>query len=129
MLGDRPAPTRQRDPTRGIGPVQPRVAGQGQRIGLFGASILGPMIVTAALSLADLIHIRPPAEAILAAQFFIGIALGAGPGRAFVAALGLENAPPAPLRSMLRDAEAATGEILRLNDPNQVYAWSTIDND
>jgi protease-4 len=46
-----------------------------------------------------------------------------------VAALGLENAPAAPLRSMLRDAEAATGEILRLNDPNQVYAWSTIDND
>lgn len=48
----------------------------GERIGLFGASILGPMILTAALSMADLIHIRPPAEAILAAQFFIGCGIG-----------------------------------------------------
>ena len=47
-----------------------------ERIGLFGASILGPMIVSAALSLTGLIHTRPPAEAILAAQFFIGIAIG-----------------------------------------------------
>ncbi|MEM1432018.1 MAG: AbrB family transcriptional regulator, partial [Pseudomonadota bacterium] len=50
----------------------------GERIGLFGASILGPLIVTAALSLADIIHVRPPAEAILAAQFFIGIGIGVG---------------------------------------------------
>lgn len=49
----------------------------GERIGLFGASILGPMIVTATLSLAGLIHSRPPAEAILAAQFFIGCGIGA----------------------------------------------------
>ena len=48
----------------------------GERIGLFGASILGPMIVTAALSLTDIIHARPPAEAILAAQFFIGCGIG-----------------------------------------------------
>lgn len=50
----------------------------GERIGLFGASILGPMIVTAALSLMGLVHSRPPAEAILAAQFFIGIGIGVG---------------------------------------------------
>lgn len=48
----------------------------GERIGLFGASILGPMIVTAALSLAGLIHMRPPAELILMAQVFIGISVG-----------------------------------------------------
>lgn len=48
----------------------------GVRIGLFGASILGPMIVTAVLSLTDVIHSRPPAEAILVAQFFIGCAIG-----------------------------------------------------
>ncbi len=48
----------------------------GERIGLFGASILGPMILTAGLSLGDLIHARPPREAILAAQFFIGCAIG-----------------------------------------------------
>lgn len=48
-----------------------------ERIGLFGASILGPMIVTAALSLGDLIHTRPPAEAIIVAQLFIGVSIGA----------------------------------------------------
>jgi len=48
----------------------------GERIGLFGASILGPMIVTAILSMTDIIHTRPPSEAILAAQFFIGTAIG-----------------------------------------------------
>lgn len=47
------------------------------KIGLFGASILGPMLLTAIASLSDLIHIRPPAEAILAAQFFIGLGVGA----------------------------------------------------
>lgn len=50
----------------------------GERIGLFGASILGPMIVTAILSLSGLIHVRPPAEAILVAQFMIGIGIGVG---------------------------------------------------
>lgn len=48
-----------------------------ERIGLFGATILGPMIVTAALSLAGIIHSRPPAEALLTAQLFIGIGIGA----------------------------------------------------
>jgi len=47
-----------------------------ERIGLFGASILGPMIVTASLSLAGLIHTRPPAEAIWTAQVFIGLGIG-----------------------------------------------------
>ncbi|MFT3687908.1 AbrB family transcriptional regulator [Paenirhodobacter sp.] len=47
------------------------------RVGLFGASILGPMILTAALSLIGVIQHRPPAEMIQAAQFFIGIAVGA----------------------------------------------------
>lgn len=50
----------------------------GERIGLFGASILGPMLLTAVLSLSGLIHTRPPAEAILAAQFFIGVGIGIG---------------------------------------------------
>ncbi|MCA0204846.1 MAG: AbrB family transcriptional regulator [Proteobacteria bacterium] len=50
----------------------------GERIGLFGASILGPLIVTGALSLMGLIHHRPPAEAIYVAQFFIGSAIGVG---------------------------------------------------
>lgn len=50
----------------------------GERIGLFGASIIGPLIVTAALSLAGLVHARPPSEAIIAAQFLIGIGIGVG---------------------------------------------------
>ncbi len=50
----------------------------GERIGLFGASILGPMIAAAVLSLAGFIHARPPAEAILFAQYMIGVALGVG---------------------------------------------------
>ena len=50
----------------------------GERIGLFGATILGPLILTAALSLMGLIETRPPREAILAAQFFIGVAIGVG---------------------------------------------------
>ena len=47
-----------------------------RRMGLFGASILGPMILAGALSLAGVIHQRPPAEAIQAAQFFIGMVVG-----------------------------------------------------
>lgn len=48
----------------------------GERIGLFGASILGPIIVAAAMSMAGWIHMRPPKEAILASQFFIGMGIG-----------------------------------------------------
>lgn len=50
----------------------------GERLGLFGASILGPMILAGVLSLAGVIHYRPPAEAILVAQFMIGIGIGVG---------------------------------------------------
>lgn len=46
------------------------------KIGMFGASILGPMILAAALSLSGIITHRPPAEMIWAAQLFIGIAVG-----------------------------------------------------
>ena len=44
--------------------------------GLFGASILGPMIVAAIVTLAGFLEHRPPAEAIWAAQFFIGLSIG-----------------------------------------------------
>ncbi|WP_299611155.1 AbrB family transcriptional regulator [uncultured Tateyamaria sp.] len=45
-------------------------------IGMFGASILGPLIVAAALALSGLLQHRPPVEAIWAAQFFIGMGVG-----------------------------------------------------
>ena len=48
------------------------------RVRLFGASILGPMIAAAILSLSGLLTHRPPAEAIQAAQFFIGMGVGVG---------------------------------------------------
>lgn len=48
----------------------------GERIGLFGAAIIGPLIVAAALTLAGLLHQRPPREALLAAQFLIGMGIG-----------------------------------------------------
>lgn len=50
----------------------------GERLGLFGAAILGPMIVAAAMSMTGLIEHRPPREAILTAQYFIGMAIGVG---------------------------------------------------
>ena len=46
-------------------------------VGMFGASILGPLLVAAAAALAGLLQHRPPAEAIAAAQFFIGMSVGA----------------------------------------------------
>ncbi len=49
----------------------------GQRIKLFGGPMIGPMILAGAASLAGILHARPPQEAILFAQVFIGIAIGA----------------------------------------------------
>lgn len=48
----------------------------GERIGLFGAAILGPLILAALLSLTGLLHMRPPREALWFAQFFIGLGIG-----------------------------------------------------
>lgn len=47
-----------------------------KKVGLFGASILGPMILAGILALVGLLQYRPPAEAIWAAQFFIGMTVG-----------------------------------------------------
>ncbi|WP_316863260.1 AbrB family transcriptional regulator [uncultured Cohaesibacter sp.] len=48
-----------------------------ERFKLFGAAILGPMIVAACLAQFGLLHARPPREAIMAAQLFIGLGIGA----------------------------------------------------
>lgn len=45
-------------------------------VGLFGASILGPLILAAILALLGVLEHRPPAEAIWLAQFFIGMSVG-----------------------------------------------------
>ncbi len=49
-----------------------------ERIKLFGASILGPMVLSGILTLSGFIEHRPPAEAILAAQLLIGTSIGVG---------------------------------------------------
>ena len=48
-----------------------------KRLRMFGASILGPLILAAGFALAGVLEHRPPAEAIWAAQFFIGMSIGA----------------------------------------------------
>ena len=48
----------------------------GARIGLFGAPIIGPLIVAGFFSLTDLLHSRPPAEMMYVAQFFLGLGIG-----------------------------------------------------
>jgi len=48
----------------------------GERLHLFGASILGPLSLAMIASLTGLIQHRPPMESILMAQFFIGLGVG-----------------------------------------------------
>ena len=48
-----------------------------KRVKMFGAAILGPLIVACLFAVSGILHHRPPAEAIWASQFFIGIAIGA----------------------------------------------------
>ncbi len=47
-----------------------------KRVGMFGASILGPLVLAAIVTLSGGLNNRPPAEAIWAAQFFIGMGIG-----------------------------------------------------
>ena len=47
-----------------------------KKVGLFGASILGPLILAAVFSLSGFLTNRPPAEIIWAAQYFIAIGIG-----------------------------------------------------
>ena len=46
------------------------------RLGIPGASLLGPIAISAALSLSGFINSRPPVEMMWAAQFFIGTSVG-----------------------------------------------------
>ncbi|MEM1162725.1 MAG: AbrB family transcriptional regulator, partial [Pseudomonadota bacterium] len=46
------------------------------RLGIFGAPIIGPLVVAGAASMAGLLTARPPFEAMLVAQFFLGLGIG-----------------------------------------------------
>ncbi|MEM7188645.1 MAG: AbrB family transcriptional regulator [Pseudomonadota bacterium] len=48
----------------------------GKKLGLFGAPILGPLAVAGAASMAGLLTARPPFEAMLVTQFFLGLGIG-----------------------------------------------------
>ncbi|MDP2699140.1 AbrB family transcriptional regulator [Thalassospira sp.] len=47
-----------------------------QKLGITGASIVGPMIFAAIASIAGFLHERPPVEVIIIAQLLIGISVG-----------------------------------------------------
>lgn len=47
-----------------------------KRLKMFGASILGPLLLAAGFALTSILQQRPPAEAVWAAQFFIGMSVG-----------------------------------------------------
>ena len=81
-----------------------------ERLGLFGASILGPMIAAALMSLGGLLHSRPPAEAILFCQFFIGMGIG-------VHYVGVT------LRELRQVVSAATLYVVLLAAVAAIFAW------
>ena len=72
-----------------------------KRLGLFGASVVGPLLLAIPLSLAGLLTDRPSQEAIMVSQFFIGIGIGVN----YKGITGLE---------VRRDILATTGFVLLL---------------
>ena len=44
-------------------------------------------------------------------------------------AIGANLSPPSPLRKALNDIEKEAGKVAAFNDPNHIYAWSTIQTD
>ena len=48
----------------------------GVKVKMFGAPMLGPMVIASVASLAGILHERPPREAILFAQVFVGLGIG-----------------------------------------------------
>ncbi|HUF88086.1 MAG TPA: AbrB family transcriptional regulator [Thermohalobaculum sp.] len=78
-------------------------------VGLFGAPIIGPMAATAVVSLAGLVEHRPPAELLLAAQFFLGLQAGA-------------EYAGVTVRELRRDVASALGYCLLLAGISLVFA-------
>ncbi len=80
-----------------------------RRIGLFGAPIIGPLVATAAVSLAGVLGHRPPGEALLAAQFILGL----GAGAAYVGVT---------MRELRRDVLSGIGYCVLLAGISLVFA-------
>ncbi len=47
-----------------------------KRVGMFGASVIGPILLAIPLSLSGLLTARPSQEAVMVAQYFIGLGIG-----------------------------------------------------
>jgi membrane AbrB-like protein len=96
----------------------------GRRIGLFGASILGPMLLAAVASLGDVLHSRPPQEAILFAQIFVGIGISvhySGVTWRELAGDIFKGLGYVVLLALLSAAFVATLTWLRLGDPVSIF--------
>lgn len=78
-------------------------------VGLFGAPIIGPLAGTALVSLAGWVEHRPPGESLLAAQFVLGLGVGA-------AYVGVT------LRELRRDVLSGLGYCLLLAGISVVFA-------
>ena len=98
-----------------------------KRIGMFGASVLGPLLFSAPLALTGVLTHRPPEEAILVSQFFIGLGIGVHYKgitirelrRDIVAALGYI----AILASVAISTIAVAIELSDLRDPDLFLAF------
>jgi membrane AbrB-like protein len=82
-------------------------------VGLFGAPIIGPLLATAVVSLAGFIEHRPPGEALLAAQFILGL----GAGAAYVGVT---------MRELRHDVLAGIGYCVLLGGISLVFAEMVI---
>lgn len=95
-----------------------------KRIGMFGASILGPMLLAGIASLSDLLHSRPPGEAILFAQVFVGIGISvhySGVTWRELAGDILKGLGYVVLLALLSAAFITALTLLRLGDPVSIF--------
>ncbi|MFK7997056.1 MAG: AbrB family transcriptional regulator [Granulosicoccus sp.] len=72
-----------------------------KRLGLFGASVIGPLLIGIPLSLTGILSERPSQELIMVAQYFIGIGIGV-------------NYKGLTVREVRRDILATSGFVLLL---------------
>jgi membrane AbrB-like protein len=94
------------------------------RAGLFGAPILGALILAAALSLAGVIQHRPPAELIWAAQFFLGLGVGAKYSGITARELGRDVGAGAAVSALMAAVSLVFIEVaLRLSPAGTLDVW------
>lgn len=83
----------------------------GVRVKLFGAPMLGPMVLAGIAAMTDVLHARPPREAILFAQVFVGLGIGA-------------HYSGLTLKELRRDVFSGLGYVLLLGALSAVFIAS-----